>query len=76
MHLFPARLAAAGLRVVVASPRCMDGGTRDAQFPKQVDMHFLARDVILLIEKLWPGQKVFLAGWLVSIDGIATEVNR
>jgi hypothetical protein len=41
----------------------MDGGTRDAPFPKNVDMHFLARDVALLIEKLWGGKAVYVAGW-------------
>lgn len=66
MHKFPAQLAAANpnLRVVVASPRCMDGGSRDTQFDsKTVNMHVLAKDVILLIEKLFPGRKAFVAGW-------------
>jgi len=66
VHHFPSHLVSSSgskLRVVVCSPRCMDGGTRDAPFPKNVDMHFLARDVALLIEKLWGGKAVYVAGW-------------
>ncbi|KAI9016169.1 Alpha/Beta hydrolase protein [Hyaloraphidium curvatum] len=65
MHKFPAQLLAArpDLRIIVASPRCMEGGTRDAAFPPKVDMHFLAQDVVMLIEHLWKGRKVFLGGW-------------